>query len=453
MESENFKKLVRTLHLYLKFHHHLGNIKISDGSIKEPPSLHRFMGTLETQIRPACPNDHTALMLNGNARNWLHNSLQIMEDHYTTKLRETTQTLKTLSLDQWEEAWQVAIRWNKRNLKNIKESTITATTAILKNLIKDIKTGKPNSSDTAPPLQTDSVTAPEQGARTPPTPQAQTNVGSPILTLHPDPLVPSFDLQLDPDTTEAPIGSASEPLDTSEVGPQSPDTSKSDPQSPTRPLKRKKLHGPARAEKRIREEQPGTSAQTPTTDWGSLVEEQLAPLYTRHTGDKYRHFTLKPQRPFLIMGDSNLNYIPRIENALVQVDCYPGAQLAHAYHVLKHKTPVSPAVQNVLLSFGLNNRDQGNPSLLSEQLKRLITVAKATFPHATIGIPVLNYSHRFPKNTKDNIETLNFCIRQTGASIPPLPHALFDTIWDKIHWTPNTGKHMVDHWLKHLNLA
>lgn len=59
------------------------------------------------------------------------------------------------------------------------------------------------------------------------------------------------------------------------------------------------------------------------------------------------------------MGDSNLGQLPITANDKVKVDFYPGANLA--YHKIKHKTPVSLGAQHVVLSFGLNIREQGNP--------------------------------------------------------------------------------------------
>ncbi|CAL8378192.1 unnamed protein product [Gadus morhua 'NCC'] len=65
---------------------------------------------------------------------------------------------------------------------------------------------------------------------------------------------------------------------------------------------------------------------------------------------------------------------------------------SEAVHLLKHNTPTSDAVEKVILSFGINDRNRGNTSLLDDSLRRLYSAAKATFPNALVHIPVINAS-------------------------------------------------------------
>lgn len=64
-----------------------------------------------------------------------------------------------------------------------------------------------------------------------------------------------------------------------------------------------------------------------------------------HFGDKYGNWSLTPTRPVLIIGDSNISCLPIIDDDRIQMVSYPGAQLAHAYHLLKHKTGSTEEVQ------------------------------------------------------------------------------------------------------------
>lgn len=48
--------------------------------------------------------------------------------------------------------------------------------------------------------------------------------------------------------------------------------------------------------------------------------------------------------------------LPAVEDKRVRVVCYPGAELAHVYNLLRNRTPTSAGVTRVLLSFEINNR-------------------------------------------------------------------------------------------------
>ncbi|MGL4283372.1 MAG: hypothetical protein ACRCSI_07055 [Eubacterium aggregans] len=170
-----------------------------------------------------------------------------------------------------------------------------------------------------------------------------------------------------------------------------------------------------------------------------------------HYGDKYKNWALAPSRPLLFLGDSNLGQVPPSEDGRIEVDYYPGANLAQAYHVIKHKTPRSPGVQHVVLSFGLNNREQGNPVLLGKSVERVLGAAAQAFPSAVVHIPLINYSKALPTRFIDNLKVLNDIILKTGHSIPLLPWESFRTNEDKIHWTPVTARAMLKHWLSQLN--
>lgn len=116
------------------------------------------------------------------------------------------------------------------------------------------------------------------------------------------------------------------------------------------------------------------------------------PLYQLHerNNDKPLSWELSPSRPILIIGESNMSRLPSIPDARIQVDCYPGANLNHARHLLRNNTPTSPTTAKVILSFGLNNRRQSNPAQLKKDLHGMLEAAKVTFPQAEIFIPIIN---------------------------------------------------------------
>ncbi|MGL5596519.1 MAG: hypothetical protein ACRDDA_00025, partial [Aeromonas sp.] len=191
-------------------------------------------------------------------------------------------------------------------------------------------------------------------------------------------------------------------------------------------------------------------APTPTPK--TLAGAGLTSLHQRmeHQGDKYGNWALTPERPILFLGDSNVTHIPEMSDARYQVVAYPGAQLAHAYYILKHRTPTSPEVQKVVCSFGINNRGpQGRK--VKEAVTRLLGAAEGTFPNAEIKIPVINFSDGLPTKEKKVLQQLNDIIRDTGRFIPALTPEKFGTTVDQIHWTKQTGEEMLKHWLRHLN--
>ena len=170
--------------------------------------------------------------------------------------------------------------------------------------------------------------------------------------------------------------------------------------------------------------------------------------YTHHAhkGDKNKNWVLNPTRKTIIMGDSNIARLPAILDEWIQVDCFPGANLAQALHLLKHKTPTSDVVERLILSFGINDKQRGNASLLDSSLRKLWLAAKATFPNAEIHIPVINTSDGLSVTHRSNISTLNQLIRRIPSHIPRLSNSQFQTETDNIHWTAHTGRDMWNHW-------
>ena len=141
------------------------------------------------------------------------------------------------------------------------------------------------------------------------------------------------------------------------------------------------------------------------------------------------------------MGDSNVSRLPLIMHEWVQVDCFPGANIAQAVHLLKRNTPTSGIVERVILSFGINDRNCGKTSL-----GRLVSAAKATFPNARVHILVMNASRDLDTTQRINLNILNGLIKNTPDHIPRLTQNQFQVMGDKIHWTVSTGGRMWNHW-------
>ncbi|KAJ8335325.1 hypothetical protein SKAU_G00386680 [Synaphobranchus kaupii] len=130
-----FAEATRILFKIIQTTHHLQNTAVTGGKTVPPASLQRKMRELATLVRPASPTEDTMMKLAGNALNWLHTCMQILEEHYQEILQQLTERLKRIHLRNWPEAFQVATRWARkkfgrklhRTTLDIAERTITPT--------------------------------------------------------------------------------------------------------------------------------------------------------------------------------------------------------------------------------------------------------------------------------------------------------------------------------------
>lgn len=172
---------------------------------------------------------------------------------------------------------------------------------------------------------------------------------------------------------------------------------------------------------------------------------------TRHVNTKKKmvDWSLRARSKWLIMGDSNLARFPPFQHQDLQVDSFPGATFRHAEAILA-RVDVSPEVQKVILSFGLNNRAQKTEQTTIKQLQRAVRMAKLAFPQAQIMIPEINFSRALPHQEQDNLRELNKYINKHQCAIPELARKQFVTEKDKLHWSHATAKTILSHWLEYL---
>ncbi|GAA6088092.1 uncharacterized protein LOC110014552, partial [Tachysurus ichikawai] len=122
---------------------------------------------LESIVKPANPTSATGAMLYGNARNWLHNNLQILEDHYTSMIQETIDKINTLPLSEGSRAWDVALRWARRNFKTIKTDSIQKAHVEFQNILNQKAIPNPTPLSDPAPLPDQGVQAPHPPTVTP----------------------------------------------------------------------------------------------------------------------------------------------------------------------------------------------------------------------------------------------------------------------------------------------
>lgn len=107
-----------------------------------------------------------------------------------------------------------------------------------------------------------------------------------------------------------------------------------------------------------------------------------------------------------------------------------------------------PLVTKLILSFGLNNREQGNETQHHANISNLYYTATLAFPKADIFIPLINHSPKMPLEERINLDTLNRYIKN-HPHIPLLPITKFHTLQDCLHWTPTTATAIWKWWTHH----
>ena len=547
-QDDKFKKLKKAFYHFLKAHHHLTNIRISDGTTKEPPGMVRTMRSLESVIKPANPNPTSQLMLYGNARNWLHNSLQILEDHYEKTIRDSEIIIKQLAGEEdWKTALTIAINWTKKDVKKVKEDTIVLASKKITELLQGCGVLNPASERNTVPGGTEHLKTKKRPQTTGQTaksakksrgdehdlveegtfenPEPGTEFSSPqTKKVHQREVMPNleptgpkeidgFFFEEDFPPLPAPQGP---PLTfqtflTSKQGPR-PLTTKNpcaienmameiEPYPFSGTVTKKTPHQePHRSPKRMvlihqpLPESPGQFSKFPFPPIEEedciiipdevpnlveeedriiipdkvpnlLVEEQGRNLFhiamgtpptafkpTRHLNTKRKmvDWCLVAKRKWLIMGDSNLSRIPSFQTPDMQIESYPGATFLHA-EVLMKKTKMMIKVEKVVLSFGINNKNQKLKETAIKQLQRAVKAAKETFPYAEIWVPQINFCKNLPGDQQLTLNNLNAYIGKNMGHIPLLPDEVFSVNRDLVHWTTDTAKAMLEHWMKYLN--
>lgn len=118
-----FRTLVSLMHKYIKSTHHLINLR-ETAEDPGPRSFQKVSSWLGSVVLPSGPTPVVGWKLHGCAKRWLHESLNILKQHYTSTQEETLAQCRSMDLHRGEEALVVAARWARRKLKKIQQSTI-----------------------------------------------------------------------------------------------------------------------------------------------------------------------------------------------------------------------------------------------------------------------------------------------------------------------------------------
>ncbi|KAI4790234.1 hypothetical protein KUCAC02_034755 [Chaenocephalus aceratus] len=99
---------------------------------------------------------------------------------------------------------------------------------------------------------------------------------------------------------------------------------------------------------------------------------------------KAQDWSLAGSKPIRILGDSNINHIPPHTNPTLQLDCYPGAKVYHFMELFK-RTPPIPTAKIVIISIGINNKDDDPDRTTTKQLNRSFSTAPTRSPPPSPG--------------------------------------------------------------------
>ncbi|KAE8281161.1 hypothetical protein D5F01_LYC20135 [Larimichthys crocea] len=470
-----FGRLIRKIYAVTKTVHHLQNVAPKPGK-EEPRMITRMVEVLSGMIKPAAaPTRRTSDLIAGNAMNWGHNTCLILMEHYEHGLEEFLEDLTGFLTPDWKRAFEVAVRWARKNLPRISQDAIDHTEALITARMEGQNpTGVPErQTGTASHPGPTSRAAPDPGPNTGPAPGSYRGSQAAERNSSSDPR---------PATEEVSChqhrGPGSVPPGPAGVVPGRILIKIHNGGFP--PRIGEKSGGGLEAlfdELHREEEEAGAGAPTPQDGLGTTVAQvhqeldeeddefvdspdhfvQRGPPRFRvfrhpRTQRKLTDWNLDVFKKWLIVGDSNLATFPEFFNRNLQVECFPGSHFRHAQALMeKMEPPQDLVVEKIILSFGINGRGNKCQETTIRNVQGALRSTKRRFPYADIWIPLINFSSALPQEEKDNLQELNDHLERNMPFIPLLPERQFATEADDIHWTEETGKAMFDHWLSFLN--
>ncbi|CAJ1055763.1 hypothetical protein D5F01_LYC24724 [Xyrichtys novacula] len=120
----------------IKVAHHLRNVDPKSRKV-EPKIITRMVEILSTMIKPAVPTPETMELIKDNAEAWGYNTISTLVNHYELGFDEVMFELQELMIPQWRDAFEVAVRWAKRNLPRITDEAIGVAYARISGYVKD----------------------------------------------------------------------------------------------------------------------------------------------------------------------------------------------------------------------------------------------------------------------------------------------------------------------------
>ncbi|KAL7374890.1 hypothetical protein ABVT39_008664 [Epinephelus coioides] len=394
---------------------------------------------LSVMIKPAAPTQRTADLITGNAKNWGHNTCLILMDHYEAGLEKLLEELKDLLTADWKSAFEVAVRWAKRNLPRITREVINQAEALITATldIEEVPVQVPQ--QTGVPAQTQR--APQSTTGDPTPAQIPQPIGVLTQVHRAQPVREGRLTQRVARTTRGVVLTEDNLLQESEF--QDPEESRvmEAPIQDSTHIELEALFDELHAEE-LREEAEARARYTLGPDQVQ-VHREISPEEEIFQ-ESFDHFTSpEPQR---------FKQYTRLFNKDLQIDSFPGSHFRHGQALMeKTVVPDDLVVEKIILSFGINSRGNKSKETTVKNLQGAIRSSKRKFPYAEVWVPLINFSSNLPAEEKENLQTLNDHIERNMGFIPLLPQNKFETEEDDIHWTTETASSMFSHWMAFLN--
>lgn len=170
-----------------------------------------------------------------------------------------------------------------------------------------------------------------------------------------------------------------------------------------------------------------------------------------NTERKQIDWSLNLKKRYVIIGDSNVSRIPAFGIPDLQIDSFPGAKFQHAGNLVERAT-VALEPEILIMSFGINNRTQRCFTRASQEIHRAYRLARTRLPHTEILIPVINFSDLLAQEEQILLQEINEYIKSNINFLDALPSHQFEVERDMVHWTSDTARAILEHWVRALNL-
>ncbi|MGL5207764.1 hypothetical protein, partial [Cetobacterium sp.] len=385
-------------------------------------------------VKPVASTNKSQQLLEGNAKNWAYTTQLILEQHYESLIEVSIGELKnTVTYDEWRAPFRIAKKWAVRNFgRKFRPETFEQTEALITAEFPSRTAQRNNEASTSrveagqrprmTTTETQTSSAPVENAsfhkdfpplpppEVGPAPKEQRTKKSKRISAPCVNFTPMNEIDMSPTPalrvieekpTELEVGNeqqSSLPTDTHKAQIHTPGNTtpmssievelstysgsfgeqRSPPEelifldTDTDPLTYTS-HG-TQVSPEI-----GLVGRTRTRDKTPVTPDDQTTLTrpVRHisTNKKSSDWCLTIRKRFVIIGDSNVSKFPTVIAPDLQMDSYPGANFKHAKDLIK-KATITTNVEQLILSFGINNRQQRLKQTAIKQLQSTYREAK-----------------------------------------------------------------------------
>ena len=117
----NLGQQTRQVYALIKIIHHQTNVSPNH---KKPKMITKLLDNLTNTILPAYMTTNTKEQIPDNAKSWGDKTMQTLQSHYQTQLREVVEQIKEDKNQKWTHPFEIARKCAYKNLPKIKPTTL-----------------------------------------------------------------------------------------------------------------------------------------------------------------------------------------------------------------------------------------------------------------------------------------------------------------------------------------